>query len=173
MNLIKQPVAGSLLASDELHILKLDNSEPENKVFLSYAVITHGPELHVLPSILLDDWGKEITGLALYRWIEENGHSFPRAEIFGVDPAGAKVQYFLRDLELTANYPLYAFQRNSDPLQSSVLINAIVVPDAAIDEPQRMAPPSDIEWPLWKAAVQWWRVNYQLSDPISALRQHK
>lgn len=159
MKIIKEPFHGTLLVDGDLCTLRQDSAGSENLLFLTYAFITHGPEHHILPSVLLDDWGKEIGGLELYRWIEENGQMFPRAEVFGIDPSGGKTQYFLRDLELTAKYPLYAFSGKDVATDSAVFVRAVLLPDDKIDEPQRVAPPGDIAWPLRRAAVEWWRVN--------------
>lgn len=170
MKIIKDTISGTLLADGDLTALLLGLPDSETLVYLSYALITQGPGHQILPSVLLDDWGKEIRHLELYRWIEENGQRFPRAEVFGIDPAGAKVQYFLRDLELLANYPLYAFSGKNAAPNSAVLVGAILLPDDGVDEPRRTGPPDDLRFPLRKASIEWWRVNPHQID-LSFLRR--
>lgn len=169
MRIIKEPVPGILVVDQELVALRLDSTDPVRLVYLSYALVTRGPEHQILPSVLLDDWGMEIGRLDLYRWIEENGQMFPRAEVFGTDPFGVKTQYFLRDLELSAKYPLYAFAERNAASASAARVNAILIPDDLTDEPQRITRPSDIKPPLRKADVEWWRVGLR-QDTLDFLR---
>lgn len=171
MKIIKDPTSGTLLADGDLTALRLGLPDSETLVYLSYALITQGPGHQILPSVLLDDWGKEIRHLELYRWIEDNGQRFPRAEVFGTDPGGAQVQYFLRDLELLARYPLYAFAEKDAMPSSAVPIRAILLPDDAVDEPQRAGPPGDLKFPLRRASIEWWRVNARQTD-LGFLRRH-
>lgn len=170
MKIIKDPTAGTLLADGDLIALRLGAADSDSLVYLSYALVTQGPGHQILPSVLLDDWGREIRHLELYRWIEENGQRFPRAEVFGIDPAGAQVQYFLRDLELLARYPLYAYTEKNAAPNSAVVIRAILLPDDAVDEPQRARPPDDLKSPLRKTSTEWWRVNPRQTD-LSFLRR--
>ncbi|MBP9503232.1 MAG: hypothetical protein KBF17_13815 [Candidatus Promineofilum sp.] len=164
MKLIKKSVPGVLLVDDDLAVLRLDKTGSENRVYLSFAFITHGPGYRILPSVLLDDWGNEVSYSDLYDWIRDNGLRFPRAELFGFDPAGLQTQYFLRDLELFAEYPLYAFAEKDSTPDSAVLVRAIFLPGEAVDAPQRVATPDDIEFPLSKTDVEWWRVNLRQND---------
>ena len=170
MKIIKDPTPGTLLVDDGLAALRLGPPDTENVVYLTYAFITQGPEHQILPSVLLDDWGKEIGKLALYSWIEENGQRFPRAELFGVAPNGAAAQYFLRDLELLANYPLYAFAGENAAPDSAVPVRAVLIPDDTVSAPQRAAPPDDVKFPLNRARVEWWRANPRRAD-LDFLRQ--
>ncbi len=159
MKIIKDPVSGTLLVDGDQTALRLGVADSENQVYLSYAFITQGPGHHILPSVLLDDWGKEIGRMALYHWIQENGQRFPRAELFGVEPGGAPAQYFLRDLELLARFPVYAFTVKDAAPDSAVLIRAVLIPDDDVDDPRRATPPDDVGFPLDKANAAWWRVN--------------
>ena len=107
--IIKEAVHGELVPFGDGLALRLDSHNGAKMVYLAYALVTQGPELRILPSMLLDDWGTEIGGLRLYQWIEDNGLRFPRAEVFGKDPGGNSVQYFLRDLEFFGKFPVYSF----------------------------------------------------------------
>lgn len=164
MKIIKQPIPGTIMMDGDVCAIRYSSSESDEVVFLSYALTTLGPGHRVLPSVLLDDWGKEIGGLAFYRWIRDHGQKFPRAEVFGLDPTGAEVQYFLRDLELLSRYPVYAFTEENAPANAGVPIRAILIPDDAADTPQSISPPGDIDSPLREAQVEWWRVNSHKAD---------
>jgi len=119
---------------------------------------TQYPRRWPLPAALLDDWGTEIKGLGLYDWVHDNGLHFPRAEVFGFSPAGEKVQYFLRDMELFAPYPVYAATDKALPLADWQPVPAVLVPDGALMTPAAAAAPATIAGPLRKARVGWWRV---------------
>jgi hypothetical protein len=131
--------------------------EPE-RVYLAYALVTQGPELQLLPSVLLDDWGNEVRDLALYDWIANNGLHFPRAEVFGESPTGAAAQYFIRDLELFGRFPVYAFATPDAPAAEGLLLRAILLPDASITAPQPVEPPDEAGDLLRRSQVEWWRV---------------
>ncbi len=157
--IITQPIPGTLLVDGEKVALRLNEPEAAETVHLAYALVTQGPEHQILPSVMLDDWGNEVSSLKLYAWIRENGLRFPRAEVFGESPAGAPVQYFLRDLELFGRFPVYAFREADAPAASGVLVRDVLVPDDATDAPQPTEPPENIPPPLRDGHLRWWRVN--------------
>lgn len=156
--IVKEAVRGELVPFGDGLALRFDSRDDAETVYLTYALVTQGPELHVLPAMLLDDWGTEIGGLRLYRWIEENGLRFPRAEVFGQDPNGNTVQYFVRDLELFGQYPLYAFSADDAPVTSGVLLDAVIIPREGIALPEPVDLPDGISAPLRRAKVGWWAV---------------
>ena len=69
----------------ERALILLDESA--DKCYLAFTFLEQGTEREIFPESLLDDWGHEIKTLALYDWVLENGLHFPRAEIFGFEPA--------------------------------------------------------------------------------------
>ncbi len=156
--IVKEAIRGELVPFGDGLALRLDSRDDAGAVYLAYALVTQGPELHVLPSMLLDDWGTEISGLRLYRWIEENGLRFPRAEVFGQDSNGNTVQYFVRDLELFGQYPLYAFSADDAPDTSGVLLDAVIIAREGSTFPETIDPPDGLSAPLRRAKVGWWAV---------------
>jgi hypothetical protein len=142
----------------------MGDTESGASVYLAYALITQGPGHQILPASLLDDWGNEIGGLDLYNWIHEHGLRFPRAEVFGFSPSGQEEQYFLRDLELFAKYPVYAYAGESDPVNAGVLLGAILITDSTSSTAQAIEPPDDLVAPLREAQVSWWRVGPEQTD---------
>lgn len=157
--IITQPVPGSLIVDGEKVALRLGDPQAAECVYLAFALVTQGPEHQILPSVLLDDWGNKVGSLGLYAWIRENGLRFPRAEVFGESPVGAPVQYFLRDLEPFARYPVYAFSQSDAPAAAGVLVRDVLVPDAATAAPGPGEPPEEIASPLRDGQLRWWRVN--------------
>lgn len=127
-------------------------------VYLRYALVTRGPEDHIFPSFLLDDWGNEVRGLPLYQWVYEFGDQFPRGEIFGFERDGRETQVFLRELELYARLPCYAYATRDVALADGIVLTAVLLPDTAAAAVQRIAPPEELERPLRSARVTWWRV---------------
>lgn len=155
-------VAGSLLEEDGRSALLISDFEPERDaeglIALRFALITRGPEEHIFPAFLLDDWGNEVRGRSLFTWAYEEGDRFPRAEIFGFEQDGRETQVFLRELELYARLPCYAYRSPEVPLPEGVLLNAILLPQADVQAPQRIKPPADLQRPLAAARVSWWHV---------------
>jgi hypothetical protein len=170
---VGQRVGGRLLWEDEAGqdgrlALLLTHPQPEqdaaNTFFLRFAFVIMGPETPLFPSFLIDDWGGEVRGRALYEWVQENGNHFPRAEIFGFDQHGASVQYFVRELELYAKLPAYVYPDRETPLPEGKLLNAILLPDEAVEVSQKIKRPSHLKRPLASAQVNWWQVPATLSQ---------
>lgn len=157
MKIIKQKVSGALLQDGPYTALRWDEAD-DSIVYLTYALVTQGPENQVIPALLLDDWGGEIKTLKLYRWIQENGPRFPRAEIFGLAPTGEPVQYFVRDLELLTRYPAYATTDKNRSIADWFSLDAVLVPDAGAGFPERISVLDEAPGPLRQAKVSWWRV---------------
>ena len=159
MKFIKQRMAATLLADGSWVALRLHEAGPEEEaVYLAFALTTQGIAAQIVPAVLLDDWGKEIKGLALYDWVQEHGWRFPRAELFGVTPYGEEIQYFLRDMELLAPWVVYGAADKSLPIGDWLPVQAVLLPDEALFAPEPAEPPADLPGPLTAAAVTWCHV---------------
>lgn len=164
MKAAKQHIHGKLIIENGRSALLLLNAEPTttttNSLYLRYALVVRGPDDHVLPAILLDDWGKETRGLKIYEFLRKHGDEFPRAEIFGFDMDGSETQLFVRSLELYSRLPAYAYTDVDAPLADGVLLDAILLPDAETKRVVQVekAKDSGVERPLRSAQVSWWRV---------------
>ena len=164
MKAAQQHIHGKLITENGRSALLLLDAEPtaktDDSLYLRYAIVVRGPEDHVLPAILLDDWGKETRGLKIYEFLREHGDEFPRAEIFGFDMDGSETQLFVRSLELYSRLPVYAYTNVNVPLADGVLLDAILLPDAETDRVVRLekAKDSGVKRPLRSAQVSWWRV---------------
>jgi hypothetical protein len=158
VRVITEAVGGVIIRQDDLAAVWL-SAEPEGgpQVHLAYPLVTLGPEEHVFPCFILDDWGKERTGLEVYAWIEENGNHYPRAEIFAMGSAGDERQQFLREFDLLARFPVYALPSRKSPITEAVRIRAIVRTDDSVAEPTREKRPTDMTGPLARSRVSWWR----------------
>jgi hypothetical protein len=168
MRAVRQRVSGHLLPGDGKNALLLQKVSPPkeapNLLYLRYALVTRGPGDHIFPAVVLDDWGKERRNLTLYQWILENGDHFPRAEIFGFDIDGSETQAFVRAMEHFARFPCYAYAPDDPDISSGKLLSAILLPNAQVDEPQRIKKPQDLELPLSNARVSWWSVPEGLEE---------
>lgn len=169
MRAVSQRIAGKLFIDNGRGAITLfDPAAPkdgQDLLFLRYAFITRGPEDHIFPAFLLDDWGTEVRSLRLYDWVREYGDRFPRGELFGFEQDGRETQLFLRELELYARYPLYAFASRRQPVEEGVLLSAILLPVAgATAVPQRIKRPADIPFPLKRARVSWWEVGESVGE---------
>lgn len=170
---VGQRVSGKLLAEDEAggdgrFALLLTNPQPEpdaaDTLILRFAFVIMGTEVPLFPSFLIDDWGGEVRGLRLYEWVRENGNHFPRAEIFGFDQQGVREQYFVRELELYAKLPVYAYLERETPLTEGKLLSAILLPEAAAKMPEKIKRPSQLKRPLASARVSWWQVPSTMTN---------
>ena len=157
MSFIKQRVVGTLLVAGERAALRLEAGD-EPSVYLAFALTTQGIAAQIIPSVLLDDWGKEIKGLGLYEWVQEHGLRFPRAELFGASPDGQSVQYFLRDMELFAPIVVYAAEDKAMPIEQWTRLTDVVIPALDVITPEPADMPDDVTGPLRTARLGWWRV---------------
>jgi hypothetical protein len=155
---IKQGVVGTLLVAGERAALRLAEGD-EPVVYLAFALTTQGIAAQIIPSVLLDDWGKEIKGLALYEWVHEHGLRFPRAELFGFSPDGQSIQYFLRDMELFAPVVAYATVDKTLPIEQWSRLTEGLVPALDVIAPEPTGVPDDVTGPLREARLGWWRVS--------------
>ena len=169
---ISQHVWGQLMWENEaagngrLALLLTDpkpKTESEASLWLRFAFVTLGVEQHLFPGFLIDDWGGEVRSLPLYRWVQENGNQFPRAEIFGFERNGTSVQYFVRELELYAKLPCYVYPNRQTLLADGVLLDAILLPESTISQPEKIKRPSHLRRPLAAARVTWWHVPATLT----------
>ncbi len=158
------PVEGETADSDEGLVLLLHWSNSElnrpNPVFLRLAFVTRGTGGNVFPAFVLDDWGREVRGIKLYEWVKANGEQFPRAEIFGYEEDGRETQCFLRELELYARLPAYLYKDKTQSVQEGTIIHSILLPANSIDTPNKITKPSEINFPLRAAHVNWWQIPF-------------
>jgi hypothetical protein len=161
---------------DHALILRMLRPEPEapDPLYLRFPFITRGPEDHIFPALVMDDWGNEIRSLRLYEWVRENGDRFPRGEIFGFEQDGRDTQVFLREMEIHARLPCYAYTNDSDPVTEGLLLQAILLEDEGTTEPTRIKRPADLRLPLSAARVSWWHIpagarNFDLSRLLTTV----
>ncbi len=170
---VAQRVSGKLLWEHEAkqngrNALLLTNPKPERNapdlLFLRFAFVIMGTEAPLFPSFLIDDWGGEVRGTAVYRWVKENGNQFPRAEIFGFDKQGNETQRFVRELELYAKLPCTVSPTRETSLAEGTPVHAILLPDETVTEPVKIKRPSQLKRPLIAARVTWWQVPPTLAS---------
>ena len=173
MRAVAQRVAGTLLEEEDRVGLILRDSKPaqevQDVVILRFAFVVRGPGIgdHVFPAFILDDWGREIRSLKLYRWVRENGDRFPRAEIFGFERDGRETQCFLRELELYARLPCYVYDNMESHIPNGRQVNAVFLPDDSVKDAKLIAKPrpKEVEQPLRRAMVTWWRIPIEGFEP--------
>ena len=158
-------VHGRVIADPENHeqqVLLLLNASPEEKtadsLYLRFPFITLGPEEHIFPGYILDDWAQEIHGVEVYSWMVDKGDHFPRAEVFGYEQDGAETQCFVRGLEHYIKLPCYVYQTQQATVVEGVLVKKILLEDRTVTMATRMKRPSELKRPLASARVQWWQV---------------
>ncbi len=131
-------------------------------LYLRFALVLLGIEQLVLPSVILDDRGHEIKNLGLYSWIHTHGDYFPRAEIFGyhfIPGRGwIEAQFFIRDLELTARWPLFVFQNRREPLASGRPVRTVAWEQTGCLRPEVLKITENLPMPLRRAQASFWQV---------------
>jgi len=166
MKAVRFHVHGHLIEANGRFGLLLLDAEPAEKtadsLYLRFAFTRQGTEHHLFPGFLLDDWGKEVRGRALYEWVADYGDQFPRAEIFGFTPGGAETQLFLRELELYARLACYAYPEPETAVMDGHLVEAVLLPEVATVEPVKIKRPAAIKRPLALARLRWWQVPITL-----------
>lgn len=150
-------VTGAILFDGERADLLLRQDGREYTLRLGF--VLRGTEEPFLPESLLDDWGHEIKGADLYRWVKENASHFPRAELFGHDLRGRPQQCFIREVEVTARYACFLFDSPNTPLQDGLRIGGILLPADVSGRQKYGEPPAKIPFPLREADVEWWAVD--------------
>lgn len=160
MAAIQQVVRGTLLRDETRTALWWDSDGPTSAestpYYLRFALVERGDEALLLPETLLDDWGREVTGLAVYEWIEANGDLFPRAEVFGRTLTDLPRQRFLRELELGFTLPCFVTPQRAAPPTAIIPLDLILLTSDAITRPTRTVPPPAASGPLRRARVHWW-----------------
>ena len=158
-------VHGRLIADHENHerqVLLLLDGAPEEKtavsLYLRFPFITLGPEEHIFPGYILDDWAKEIHGTDVYAWMVDKGDHFPRAEVFGYEQDGTETQCFVRGLEHYIKLPCYVYQTVKAAVNEGVIVQKILLEDTDVISPERVKRPSEVKRPLASARVQWWKI---------------
>jgi hypothetical protein len=165
MKIARFHVPGRVLSEGESTAVVFDPAPTDDsaRVSLVLALVTLGVEEQLFPASLLDDWGNEVKGRAIYSWIAERGISFPRAEIFGTALNGEERQQFLREFDLEATLPCYLVPDEVD-LAQLVPVRAIVV-EGGVAQPVRLeAAPETLSAGLRQARVEWWQVPDGLSE---------
>jgi hypothetical protein len=168
MKAIKHHIHGTLFqANGRSAILLLDANPAQptaDSLYLRYVLVTLGPEEHIFPAFVLDDWGTERNTLELYAWVEDEGNRFPRAELFGFDPDGSETQAFLRALELYTRLPVYVYPAKGTPLAEGVLLEAILLPTEGATAVTPIPRPTHLERPLCNARVRWYQASPHLAE---------
>ncbi len=170
MRAIALRVTGELLTDHGRVALLLHDADPpetaDRLVTLYCALVIRGPDDHFFPGLLLDDWGNEIRGRKLYRWLRDYGDQFPRAEVFGFERTGEESQLFVRALELYVRYPLYGLAGEGGSVADALPISAVLLPDASVAEPTPFKKPSseEVAFPLRQTMVKWWRVSAEFDQ---------
>ncbi len=159
-------VLGRIIVVDERALLLLDQTQ---KLYLRFALTELNSGEHVFPESVLDDWGKEIKNLSMYRWMGDNGIQFPRAELFGYYLDDIPVQRFLRELDLTRYYVCYVYTSKSQPLKTGIVVSDVVESVGGVREPKSMSAPEHMGYPMIEAELRWWSADFKVESQMAAI----
>jgi hypothetical protein len=80
-----------------------------NGVFVRYGLVRMVDGVTMLPTLVIDEKGNQITGYRLFSWLEEFGYLEPRADASCLTLAGEEEYCFARDLDLWRAPEAFAF----------------------------------------------------------------
>jgi hypothetical protein len=128
-------------------------------LWLALALTVRGSEAPILPALVVDDYGHEIAGKALYDWLHTEGDSYPRATVYGYDPDGSETECFVRALELHWKAPCLLYTQRHTPVADGVPVRHLLVTDERVAQPTPIKP-AGLALPaaLRRARVGWWAV---------------
>ena len=164
MAALAKRLTGKLFVNNERGIVLLGNG---SSIYLRFALVLQGSGTMLFPELLLDDWGHELHTLELYHWIHKNGDRFPRAELFGYDFEGNDRQCFLREIDLIAKYPCYAYRQFGDLLSTGVELLSLMLAVEGLSSEERLDDLSRQPWPLRNAKVSWWQISNRGSEGLA------
>ncbi|PJF37997.1 MAG: hypothetical protein CUN55_19245 [Phototrophicales bacterium] len=71
-----------------------------------------------MPAIFVSEKGGMLYGKQAWQFIFKNYQLYPRAEIFGLQSDGKKVQYFLRELDFADHPRVFAYENEQKIMPS-------------------------------------------------------
>lgn len=169
-----QKLFGRVLVNDkeQAALILAPAGDERHPVYVRYALTELGTLRPLWPALVLDDWGNEIKGLKLYKWVREEGERFPRGEVFGFDDQWEEVQAFLRVFELYMRNPCKVYGSKEVPPEKGAWLKHIILTDETAAEPVS-SKKMPAEWPeglaeakrpLAQAKVTWWRMSESQID---------
>ncbi|MDX1613287.1 MAG: hypothetical protein R3300_03195 [Candidatus Promineifilaceae bacterium] len=140
---------------DQTALLLTNSAEP---ILLRFAFVKYGSEEPLFPALILDDWGGNVTGAAMYSWYRDFADQFPRAEVFGYEATGRYVQRFVREFEIYDQLACYAYPHRDAPVDAGQEVHHVLLPTAAAPDVQRVEPPVDADQLLRWSRLAWWQL---------------
>ena len=92
-----------LMESSQAHVVAL------NGVFVRYGLVRMVDGVTMLPTLVIDEKGVQISGYRLFSWLEEYGYLEPRADARCLTLGGEEEYCFARDLDLWRAPEAFAF----------------------------------------------------------------
>jgi hypothetical protein len=130
-------ISGTIYKEDSRHTLAVGDLALPGEALargtfaLRYAVPTLNPPVRwLVPGLLAGERGGAFVGRKAWDYMQDRWEHHPRADVIGIDPAGEKQTYFLKELDLAARVRVYAYP---DPAATTPLciVDALAAPDDA------------------------------------------
>jgi hypothetical protein len=131
---------------------------PPAELFTRYALVKYGSEAPLFPAFVLDDWGNELIGAKLYTWLRQQGHLYPRSEIFGYDLDGRETQCFVKEIELHEPYYCYVYPDRHTSVADGTVVNTILIADPTTLTSVTIQPLPSISAPLRRVRAHWYQI---------------
>lgn len=133
-------------------------------VHLRFALRTSAGGDAIVPSRVVDDWGRAVSGADVYNWIESLAYAFPRADAVGLGIDGAAKTFFMKELDLELP-PLAYVARSEADFPGRRLDLALEIAD--FPGPYVVAPADSFPTPLLRA-IPAYRLHASLIGAIGA-----
>ena len=98
-----------------LHALASGDKLAQGDVFARYGITFLGkPHLSLAPDLVVADYGEMLVGEAMWQFLMQSAHLYPRADVCGLDKDGKEEMVALKQLDLDHPYDVFVYRSDQD-----------------------------------------------------------
>lgn len=98
-------------------------------LFLRYGITYLGkPQLSIVPDLVVADYGEILVGEAMWQFLMQSAHLYPRADACGVDKDGNEAIIVLKQLDFDHPYDVFVY-RNDRTRKPLARLSALIAKD--------------------------------------------
>ena len=125
---------GALLSSADL---AAGDELAQGEFIIRYGITYLGkPQLSIVPDLVVADYGELLVGEAMWQFLMQRAHLYPRADACGLDRKGREEMVTLKQLDFDYPYDVFVY-RTENELKPFVRLSALIASDPALF-PQRL-----------------------------------
>lgn len=104
---------------------------------LRYGITYLGkPHISIVPDLVVSDYGEMLVGEAMWQFLMQSAHLYPRADACGRDKDGDEAVVVLKQLDFDYPYDVFVYLKNSDRKPLTRL--SALISGEQTDFPQRL-----------------------------------